>query len=100
MNSQSILFLVIVFFAAFAVIWLVMNFLSIDPTRRRISDLSAGEAPNESIDSEMMSKLVRVVDPISKLSLASDGWEKSPLQRKFINAGWRNPDAPKIYFAI
>ena len=100
MNSQNILFLVIVFIAAFAVIWLVMNFLSIDPTRRRISELSGNESTEDTTDSEMMSQLVRVVDPISKLSLPSDGWEKSPLQRKFINAGWRNPDAPKIYFAI
>ena len=100
MNSQNILFLVIVFIAAFAVIWLVMNFLSIDPTRRRVSVLSENDLSKDSNDSDMMSKLVRVVDPISKLSLPSDGWEKSPLQRKFINAGWRNPDAPKIYFAI
>ena len=100
MNSQNILFLVIVFIAAFAVIWLVMNFLSIDPTRRRVSELSENDLSKDSNDSDMMSKLVRVVDPISKLSLPSDGWEKSPLQRKFINAGWRNPDAPKIYFAI
>ena len=87
------MFLVIVFIAAFAVILLLMNFFSIDPTRRN-------ESLNGSNDSEMISTLVRVVDPISKLSLPSDGWEKSPLQRKFINAGWRNPDAPKIYFAL
>ena len=100
MNSENILFLVIVFIAAFAVILLAMNFLSVDPTRRRVSELSANEFSDNLKDSEMMSQLVRVVDPISKLSLPSDGWEKSPLQRKFINAGWRNPDAPKIYFAI
>ena len=100
MNNQNILFLVIVFIAAFAVILLLMNFFSIDPTRRRVSELSGNESLNGSTDSEMMSTLVRVVDPISKLSLPSDGWEKSPLQRKFINAGWRNPDAPKIYFAL
>lgn len=100
MNNQNILFLVIVFIAAFAVILLLMNFFSIDPTRRRVSELSGNESLNGSNDSEMISTLVRVVDPISKLSLPSDGWEKSPLQRKFINAGWRNPDAPKIYFAL
>ena len=100
MNNQNIMFLVIVFIAAFAVILLLMNFFSIDPTRRRVSELSGNESLNGSNDSEMISTLVRVVDPISKLSLPSDGWEKSPLQRKFINAGWRNPDAPKIYFAL
>lgn len=100
MNSQNILFLVIVFFAAFAVIWLVMNFLSADPTRRRVSKLSANESLADATDPEMMGKLVRVVDSISKLSLPSDGWDKSPLKRKFINAGWRNPDAPKFYFTI
>ena len=100
MNSQNILFLVIVFIAAFAVIWLAMDLLSIDPMRKRIMDLSDNDLPENSGESEIMNTLVRVVDPISKLSLPSAGWEKSPLQRKFINAGWRNPDAPKIYFAI
>ena len=100
MNSQNILFLVIVFIAAFVVIWLAMDLLSIDPMRKRIMDLSDNDLPENSGESEIMNTLVRVVDPISKLSLPSAGWEKSPLQRKFINAGWRNPDAPKIYFAI
>lgn len=100
MNSQNILFLVIVFIAAFAVIWLAMDLLSIDPMRKRIMDLSDNDLPENSGESEIMNTLVRVVDPISRLSLPSAGWEKSPLQRKFINAGWRNPDAPKIYFAI
>ena len=100
MNSQNILFLVIVFIAAFAVIWLAMDLLSIDPMRKRIMDLSDNDLPENSGESEIMNTLVRVVDPISKLSLPSAGWEKSPLQRKFINAGWRNPDTPKIYFAI
>lgn len=100
MNSQNILFLVIVFIAAFAVIWLAMDLLSIDPMRKRIMDLSDNDLPENSGESEIMNTLVRVVDPISKLSLPSAGWEKSPLQRNFINAGWRNPDTPKIYFAI
>ena len=100
MNSQNILFLVIVFIAAFAVIWLAMDLLSIDQMRKRIMDLSDNDLPENSGESEIMNTLVRVVDPISRLSLPSAGWEKSPLQRKFINAGWRNPDAPKIYFAI
>lgn len=100
MSSQQILFLAIVFIAVFGVIWLAMDLLSIDPMRKRMMELSDNDLPENSGESEIMNTLVRVVDPISKLSLPSAGWEKSPLQRKFINAGWRNPDAPKIYFAI
>ena len=100
MSSQQIIFLATVFIAVFGVIWLAMNLVSIDPTRKRVMGLSNNDIPEITGDSDMMSNLVRVVDPISKLSLPAQGWEKSPLQRKFINAGWRNPDAPKVYFAV
>ena len=64
-----------------------------------MSDFTADIAPDNS-DSEFVSTLVKVVDPLVKLSLPSEGWDKSPLHLRFLNAGWRSADAPKLYFGI
>ncbi|HEY0563827.1 MAG TPA: type II secretion system F family protein [Methylophilus sp.] len=101
MSKQELIFLLIVFVAVFCCIWLAISFFSVDPVRKRLANLSADYTPEEyASDSDVMNKLVRVADPISKLSLPSEGWENSPLQRKFINAGWRDENAPKLYFAF
>lgn len=99
MSIQEVLFLLLVFIAVFLMLVLVMNKFGFDPIRKRIGELSN---KNEKIEgeSEFISSLVKVMDPISKLSLPSEGWDRSPLKLKFVNAGWRSPDAPNIYFAI
>lgn len=98
MNINEILFLALLFIAVFLFLILAMAKFNMDPARRRASQLTSNTASNSS--SEFVSSLIRVVDPISKLSLPSEGWENSPFYIKFINAGWRNSDAPKIYFGI
>jgi tight adherence protein C len=99
MNIQEVLFLMLVFIAVFMMLVLVMNKFGLDPIRRRIGELSNRKEKAEG-ESEFISSLVRVMDPISKLSLPSEGWDTSPLKLKFVNAGWRSPDAPKLYFII
>lgn len=47
-----------------------------------------------------METIVQAVTPLAKLSLPDEGWENSELRRRFIQAGWRNPNAPIIFFAI
>jgi tight adherence protein C len=42
---------------------------------------------------------VRAVRPLTKLSVPDEGWEKSALRARFMNAGWRNPSTPALYFA-
>lgn len=99
MTTQEILFLLLLFIAVFLMLLLLMNKLNINPARKRASSFSMNDQSSTS-SSELVSTLVKVVDPISKLSLPSEGWDKSPLQLKFVNAGWRSSDAPKLYFGI
>ena len=99
MTTQEMLFLILVFIAVFSILLLIIYQLNIDPVRKRASSFLIGNQPNVG-SSEFISTLVRVIDPISRLSLPSEGWDKSPLQLKFVNAGWRAPNAPKLYFAI
>ncbi|MGF6530623.1 MULTISPECIES: type II secretion system F family protein [Paraburkholderia] len=36
---------------------------------------------------------------VAKLSLPTEGWDKSVLRTRFMNAGWRSASAPAVYFA-
>ena len=99
MNIKEILFLILLFIAVFILLLLVLFKLNGDPVRKRVARLSGLEnSKNE--QSEFVSNLIKIVDPISKLSLPSEGWEKSPLHIRFVSAGWRSPEAPKLYFGI
>ncbi len=44
-------------------------------------------------------KVVKVAQPFSKLSVPEEGWERSALRTRFMNAGWRSPYAATLYFA-
>jgi tight adherence protein C len=43
--------------------------------------------------------MVQIIGPFAKLSTTSGNWDASPLRLKFINAGFRHPDARYIFFA-
>lgn len=99
MTIQEIVFLLLLFTAVFLILLLLMDKLNVDPTRKRASSFSINDQSGLG-DSDFVSTLVKVVDPISRLALPSEGWDTSPLQLKFVNAGWRTADAPKLYFGI
>jgi len=100
MNIQEILFLLFLFIAVFVLILLASSVISRSSLQKRINQLNNNNNVDQEGDSALLSSLVKVVDPISKLSLPSEGWEKSPLFINFLNAGWRNPNMPKLYFGI
>lgn len=45
-------------------------------------------------------KLATWAKPVSQLSLPKEGWENSQLRIRFMNAGWRQPWAPSLYFGV
>jgi tight adherence protein C len=54
---------------------------------------------DESLGSDWLEKLADISRPISKLSIPKEGWERSSLRVRLMNAGWRAPGAAPIYFA-
>lgn len=100
MNIQEVLFLLFLFIAVFMIFLIVISLLNSKGLQKRIKQLRGGNEKEIEEDSTLLSTLVRVVDPISKLSLPSEGWETSPIFVSFLNAGWRNPHTPKLYFGI
>ena len=98
MSSQQWIFLLIVFAVAFGIALLAMALLAPSRTRQRLASLtdSPGAAETESV---WIEQVVKVAKPFAKLSIPEEGWEKSPLRTRFMNAGWRNPSTPVVYFA-
>jgi tight adherence protein C len=98
MNSQQWFFLVIVFGVVFGIALLVMKMLAPSRTRQRLANIVETPASVEP-DNGWIERMAEMAKPIAKLSIPEGEWEKSPLRTRFMNAGWRNPSAPAIYFA-
>lgn len=100
MTSAQLLFLLIVFAIACGLVWLGMMLFAPQALRARLAD-SMGRPDDGGVDrrSGWVDQVVRAVRPLTKLSIPEEGWEKSALRARFMNAGWRNPAAPTLYFA-
>ncbi len=100
MTSQQLLFLLIVF-AVVAGIGLVAARLFMPSLmQHRLARIAATGAAAPAAPAEgWVERAAKVAKPFMKLSLPEEGWEKSPLRIRFMNAGWRSPSAPVFYFA-
>ena len=100
MNGAEIVFLLLLFAVVMGLAWWAMLAFSSGALRERLKSLSgntdAAPAPGQG---EWIEKVARVAAPFSRLSLPEEGWEQSALRTRFMNAGWRHPSAPKLYFA-
>ncbi len=98
MSDIQWFFLFAVFGAVFGVSLLLLLRVAGNPARLRLRQLERGARPAAEEDVAWVEKVAPVVQPLARLSLPSEGWEKSPLRVRFLNAGWRNPAAPAVYF--
>ncbi len=101
MSGQQILFLVIVFLVVVALAALAMLAFSPAPLRQRLNE-SGPDAVAPSRTSETggwVERVARVAQPFTRLSLPEDGWERSALRTRFMNAGWRSAHVATLYFA-
>lgn len=101
MNGAQILFLAIVFLVVVALVVVAVLVFSSAPLRQRLNQ-SGRDAPLPDSAPEAggwVERAARVAQPFTRLSLPEDGWERSPLRTRFMNAGWRSASAPTLYFA-
>ncbi|WP_332876043.1 type II secretion system F family protein [Massilia sp. S19_KUP03_FR1] len=91
----SIVFVVIVSLAALGV-WLFAP----DVLRGRLQRFLGRKTEAPALQEPgWVERVARLAQPLTKLSVPEEGWEKSALRTRFMNAGWRNPVAPTLYFA-
>jgi tight adherence protein C len=99
MLSQQTVFLAIVFAVVFGIALLAMYLLSSSRVQQRLAGLVEPQVGGSAeLGNGWIERIEKVAKPFAKLSVSDDGWEKSPLRTRFINAGWRSPSAPAVYF--
>ena len=100
MSGSQIVFLVIVFLVAAAIAVAALLVFAPVALRERLSEVvEPSEASPDPVAGGWVEKVAQAAQPFSRLSLPEEGWERSPLRTRFMNAGWRNASAPSLYFA-
>ena len=65
---------------------------------RLVAGEVSGTVGRDASGNQWQVKVAALAKPLAKLALPKEGWESSGLRTRFMNAGWRNPSAPIIYF--
>ena len=99
MTGPQIIFLTTVFGIVCGLALLGMVIFSPGYLRTRLDNNMGKTEPSALETGGWVEKAAKVAQPFSRLSLPEEGWEKSSLRTRFMNAGWRNPAAATLYFA-
>lgn len=100
MTTMQVIYLVLIFVAVSVVSMLILLQLGSRLVQQRLDKLaSSGESVMEAAAPAWIQHVVKLSGPIAKLSLPAEGWEKSKLRIRFMNAGYRTSSAPVLFFA-
>jgi tight adherence protein C len=99
MTSAQLLFLLIVFAVVCGLVGVGMMLFAPGALQARLASFKGRPDDSQADRSSWTERVARAVRPLTRLSVPEEGWEKSPLRTRFMNAGWRNPSAPALYFA-
>ncbi len=99
MDVMQILFLALLFLAVFGVVYFALSQFLANPVRDRLEVIAGGATLRpERPPSQWVQRIVKITGPLAKLSVPEEGWESSSVRTHFMNAGFRNPSAPAVYF--
>lgn len=100
MSPIEFLFLALLFFVASGLFYALTLVLIRRPLEHRLAALAEEAAsPDAQSEPEWHRKVVEIAGPIGRMALPKEGWERSALRIRFMNAGLRGASAPAIYFA-
>ena len=101
MSFFQIAFLSLIFLAVFGVVTVLLGGILPTATRERLRVLGRHTPdPQEIVSSpHWYDRVAEMATPLSKLSLPEEGWEKSGMRLRFLNAGIRSASAPMVYFS-
>src|SRR5450830_1223367 len=100
MTTSHLLFLLIVFLIVAGIVTVGVMVFSPRTLRERLDNFTGSRsAPSQLETGGWVERVAQVAQPFTHLSLPEEGWEKSTLRTRFMNAGWRHPSAPTLYFA-
>jgi tight adherence protein C len=99
MSIPQLSFLLIVFAIVCGLVWLGMMLFAPVALRERLARFM-GRTEVSKPEGSWTERIARAARPLTRLSVPEEGWEKSALRTRFMNAGWRNPAVPVLYFAF
>jgi tight adherence protein C len=99
MTTPQVLFLLIVFAIVCILVWVGMLLFAPGALRTRLAHFLGARPEDGNAAGGWLDRIAKAARPLTKLSVPEEGWEKSALRTRFMNAGWRNPAAPGLYFA-
>ena len=98
MKLVQLIFLIVIFIGVFGGALIAVRLFTKTAVRDRLDALT--EQPASRFDrGRWLQQLVNLASPLAKLSIPAEGWETSAIRRRFINAGWRSPAAPGLFYA-
>ena len=102
-NTTNFVLLIGLFVIVFAGAFGAMIFFAPRDMRKRIQQAGGPQttlpSDAQSPGSAWLEKIATISEPIAKLSIPKENWEKSALRLQLMNAGWRSPHAAAVYFA-
>lgn len=91
-------YLAVIFVAIFSCSLLVLRAVTAGSARRKLGRFADGRTVLAQSAGRHVA-LAKLCGPLVRLSMPTQGWEKSALPKRFLNAGLRNEHAPAYYFA-
>jgi len=98
MSVIQMAFLVLVFLSVFGVVAFSMTFFAPSAARERLRKFVPPTRGSGSASNVWIGRAAGLTARFGKLSLPEEGWEKSGIRKRFMNAGIRNTSAPMLYF--
>ncbi|TFW27714.1 type II secretion system F family protein [Duganella callida] len=98
MTIIQIMFLLVIFIAVFGGVVLAIRLFTVNPVKDRLEALRDQSQVTRK-GAYWIEAIVNLAAPLARLSLPTEGWENSPVRLRFINAGWRTPSTPALFFA-
>lgn len=100
MYTTQLMYLLLVFAAvaggALGITWLIFRPTSVQD---RLQSVANPTGRGGAVLPQWQERVADLAKPLARLALPTDGWESSNLRILFMNAGWRQPWAPMLYFA-
>jgi tight adherence protein C len=102
MSNLQLVYLALIFIVVFLVVFILTQQFNPDPLQSKLKALRQNipVAADKKGLNNWAHNVVKLTGPLSKLSIPKEGWEQSSLRNRFMNAGFHNEIAPKLFFLI
>lgn len=102
MSSNVGLILLLVFVTTVFIIFGASHWLfgTFSPVRRRLREIADPKTDLGHRESREGAFTVRIIEPVAKIMLPADDWQKSRIKSRLVQAGFRQPKAISWFLAI